>query len=194
MAAKIMIVDDEPSIRTSLEGVLEDEGYKVLCAGDGKEALKTMEEEMPDLILLDIWMPGIDGIETLKRMRSLHPGLQVIMISGHGSIETAVTATKLGAYDFIEKPLSLERTLVTIQNAINFRQLSDDNIILRQKARIPNKITGNTAIVRQLQETIERVAPTHATVLITGENGTDIWPLGCRSRVKIHTSLVEQFH
>jgi two-component system nitrogen regulation response regulator NtrX len=124
---------------------------------------------MPDLILLDIWMPGIDGIETLKRMRSTHPGLQVIMISGHGSIETAVTATKLGAYDFIEKPLSLERTLVTIQNAINFRQLSDDNIILRQKARIPNKITGNTAVIRQLQETIERVAPTHATVLITGE-------------------------
>jgi len=172
MTKTIMIVDDEPSIRTSLEGVLEDEGYKVLCASDGKEALKSMEEEMPDLILLDIWMPGIDGIETLKRMRSLHPGLQVIMISGHGSIETAVTATKLGAYDFIEKPLSLERTLVTIQNALNFRQLSDDNIILRQKARIPNKITGNTSIIRQLQETIERVAPTHATVLITGENGT----------------------
>ena len=172
MTKTIMIVDDEPSIRTSLEGVLEDEGYKVLCASDGKEALKSMEEEMPDLILLYIWMPGIDGIETLKRMRSLHPGLQVIMISGHGSIETAVTATKLGAYDFIEKPLSLERTLVTIQNALNFRQLSDDNIILRQKARIPNKITGNTSIIRQLQETIERVAPTHATVLITGENGT----------------------
>src|SRR5210317_697872 len=172
MTKTIMIVDDEPSIRTSLEGVLEDEGYKVICASDGNEALKTIEEEMPDLILLDIWMPGIDGIETLKRMRSLHPGLQVIMISGHGSIETAVTATKLGAYDFIEKPLSLERTLVTIQNALNFRQLSDDNIILRQKARIPNKITGNTAIILQLQETIERVAPTQATVLITGENGT----------------------
>jgi len=122
MTKTIMIVDDEPSIRTSLEGVLEDEGYKVICASDGNEALKSMEEERPDLILLDIWMPGIDGIETLKRVRSLHPGLQVIMISGHGSIETAVTATKLGAYDFIEKPLSLERTLVTIQNAINFRQ------------------------------------------------------------------------
>ena len=103
MTKTIMIVDDEPSIRTSLEGVLEDEGYKVICASDGNEALKTIEEEMPDLILLDIWMPGIDGIETLKRMRSLHPRLQVIMISGHGSIETAVTATKLGAYDFIEK-------------------------------------------------------------------------------------------
>ena len=117
MTRTIMIVDDEASIRTSLEGVLEDEGFKVVCAGDGHEALKTMEEEMPDLVLLDIWMPGIDGIETLKRMRELHPALQVIMISGHGTIETAVNATKLGAFDFIEKPLSLEKTLVTIQNA-----------------------------------------------------------------------------
>ena len=140
MTKTIMIVDDEPSIRTSLEGVLEDEGFKVICASDGQEALKTMEEEMPDLVLLDIWMPGIDGIETLERMRALHPGLQVIMISGHGTIETAVSATKLGAFDFIEKPLSLERTLVTIQNALNFRQLRDENLILRQKARGKNKI------------------------------------------------------
>lgn len=167
-----MIVDDEPSIRTSLEGVLEDEGYKVACAGDGHAALKTMEEEMPDLVLLDIWMPGIDGIETLKRMRELHPGLQVIMISGHGTIETAVSATKLGAFDFIEKPLSLEKTLVTIQNALNFRRLRDENIILRQKARWKHKITGESGVVHQLRETIERVAPTQATVLITGENGT----------------------
>ncbi len=167
-----MIVDDEPSIRTSLEGVLEDEGYKVACASDGHAALKTMEEEMPDLVLLDIWMPGIDGIETLKRMRELHPGLQVIMISGHGTIETAVSATKLGAFDFIEKPLSLEKTLVTIQNALNFRRLRDENIILRQKARWKHKITGESGVVHQLRETIERVAPTQATVLITGENGT----------------------
>ena len=167
-----MIVDDEPSIRTSLEGVLEDEGFKVVCASDGHEALKTMEEEMPDLVLLDIWMPGIDGIETLKRMRELHPALQVIMISGHGTIETAVNATKLGAFDFIEKPLSLEKTLVTIHNALNFHRLRDENIILRQKARGKHKITGESAAVRQLRETIERVAPTPATVLITGENGT----------------------
>jgi two-component system nitrogen regulation response regulator NtrX len=169
-----MIVDDEPSIRTSLEGVLEDEGYKVVCAGDGRAALKTMEEEMPDLVLLDIWMPGIDGIETLKRMRELNPALQVIMISGHGTIETAVSATKLGAFDFIEKPLSLEKTLVTIQNALNFRRLRDENIILRQKEkdRLKYKITGDSAVIRQLREIIERVAPTQATVLITGENGT----------------------
>jgi two-component system nitrogen regulation response regulator NtrX len=169
-----MIVDDEPSIRASLEGVLEDEGYTVVCAGDGHTALKTMEEEMPDLVLLDIWMPGIDGIETLKRMRELNPALQVIMISGHGTIETAVSATKLGAFDFIEKPLSLEKTLVTIQNALNFRRLRDENIILRQKEkdRWKYKITGDSAAVHQLRETIERVAPTQATVLITGENGT----------------------
>lgn len=172
MSKTIMIVDDEPSIRTSLEGVLGDEGFKVICASDGQEALKTMEEEMPDLVLLDIWMPGIDGIETLERMRALHPNLQVIMISGHGTIETAVTATKLGAFDFIEKPLSLERTLVTIQNALNFRRLRDENLILRQKARGKNKITGESTIIGQLRETIERVAPTQATVLITGENGT----------------------
>ena len=172
MTKTIMIVDDEPSIRTSLEGVLGDEGYKVLSASDGHEAFKIMEGEMPDLVLLDIWMPGIDGIETLERIRDLYPALQVIMISGHGTIETAVNATKLGAFDFIEKPLSLERTLVTIQNALNFRQLRDENIILRQKATGKHKITGKSTVIEQLRETIERVAPTQATVLITGENGT----------------------
>ena len=172
MNKTIMIVDDEPSIRTSLEGVLEDEGYEVIAAKDGHQALKIMEDALPDLVLLDIWMPGIDGIETLKRMRSLSPGLQVIMISGHGTIETAVTATKLGAFDFIEKPLSLDKTLLTVRNALNFRQLKDDNLILRQKARSTHKLSGESASIRQLQETIERVAPTQATVLIAGENGT----------------------
>ncbi len=167
-----MIVDDEPSIRNSLEGVLEDEGYKVISASDGYGALKLVEEEMPDLVILDIWMPGIDGIETLKRMRELHRSLQVIMISGHGTIETAVTATKLGAFDFIEKPLSLEKTLVTIQNAFNYRQLRDENLILRQKAKGKYNLTGESPAIHELRETIERVAPTQATVLIVGENGT----------------------
>ena len=172
MTKTIMIVDDEPSIRTSLEGVLEDEGYKVISASDGNGALKLVEEEMPDLVILDIWMPGIDGIETLKRMRELHRSLQVIMLSGHGTIETAVTATKLGAFDFIEKPLSLEKTLVTIQNAFNYRQLRDENLILRQKAKGKYNLTGESPAIRELRETIERVAPTQATVLIVGENGT----------------------
>jgi two-component system nitrogen regulation response regulator NtrX len=167
-----MIVDDEPSIRTSLGGVLEDEGYRVISAGDGYNALKLVEEEMPDLVILDIWMPGIDGIETLKRMRELNRSLEVIMISGHGTIETAVTATKLGAFDFIEKPLSLEKTLVTIQNAFNYRQLRDENLILRQKAKGKYNLTGESPAIRELRETIERVAPTQATVLIVGENGT----------------------
>ncbi|MBW1981005.1 MAG: sigma-54-dependent Fis family transcriptional regulator [Deltaproteobacteria bacterium] len=172
MRKTIMIVDDEPSIRSSLAGVLEDEGYRVVASSNGAEALKSIEEQMPDLVLLDIWMPGMDGIETLKKIRSYYPGLQVVMISGHGTIETAVTATKLGAFDFIEKPLSLEKTLLSIQNALNFRQLKDDNIILRQKAERDYKITGSSPAIRQLRETIERVAPTQATVLITGENGT----------------------
>ena len=167
-----MIVDDEPSIRNSLEGVLEDEGYKVISASDGYGALKLVEEEMPDLVILDIWMPGMDGIETLKRMRELHRSLEVIMISGHGTIETAVTATKLGAFDFIEKPLSLEKTLVTIENAFNYRQLRDENLILRQKAKGKYNLTGESPAIHELRETIERVAPTQATVLIVGENGT----------------------
>jgi two-component system nitrogen regulation response regulator NtrX len=172
MSKTIMIVDDEAGIRTSLGGALEDEGYKVITSNNGGEALKSIEVEVPDLVLLDIWMPGLDGIETLKRIRSQYPGLQVIMISGHGTIETAVTATKLGAFDFIEKPLSLEKTLLTIQNALNFRQLKDDNLILRQKAERHYQLTGASLAIQQLRENIERVAPTQATVLITGENGT----------------------
>jgi two-component system nitrogen regulation response regulator NtrX len=123
-------------------------------------------------VLLDIWMPGMDGIETLKRIRGQYPGVPVVMISGHGTIETAVTATKLGAFDFIEKPLSLEKTLVTIQNAITYRQLKDDNLILRQKAERHYRLAGTSPAIQKLRETIERVAPTHATVLVVGENGT----------------------
>jgi two-component system nitrogen regulation response regulator NtrX len=172
MSQTIMIVDDEASILKSLGGALEDEGYRIFTANDGLRALKKIEEEPPDVVLLDIWMPGMDGLETLKRLRAQYAGLPVIMISGHGSIETAVTATKLGAFDFIEKPLSLEKTLVTIQNALSFRQLNDDNLILRQKAERHYRLTGTSPAIERLRETIERVAPTQATVLIVGENGT----------------------
>ena len=172
MGRTIMIVDDEPSILRSLGGALEDEGFQIVAAGDGQRALKKIEEEVPDLVLLDIWMPGMDGIETLKRIRAQYPGVPVVMISGHGTIETAVTATKLGAFDFIEKPLSLDKTLVTIQNALSFRQLKDDNLILRQKAERHYRLEGTSSAIQKLRETIERVAPTQATVLIVGENGT----------------------
>jgi two-component system nitrogen regulation response regulator NtrX len=172
MGRTIMIVDDEPSILRSLSGALEDEGYRIIAVGDGQRAMKKIEEELPDLVLLDIWMPGMDGIETLKRIRGQYPGVPVVMISGHGTIETAVTATKLGAFDFIEKPLSLEKTLVTIQNAITYRQLKDDNLILRQKAERHYRLAGTSPAIQKLRETIERVAPTHATVLVVGENGT----------------------
>jgi two-component system nitrogen regulation response regulator NtrX len=172
MSKTILIVDDELSILTSLGGALEDEGYEVMTATHGREALQMIEEDVPDLVLLDIWLPEMDGIETLERIRAMHSGLQVIMITGHGTIETAVTSTKLGAFDFIEKPLSLEKTLLTIQNALNYRQLKDDNLILRQKAEKQYQLTGQTAAILQLRECIERVAPTQATVLITGENGT----------------------
>jgi two-component system nitrogen regulation response regulator NtrX len=121
MFPSILIVDDEPSILQSLSGLLSDEGFEVLTAANGYEALKIVDTEFPDLVLLDIWMPGIDGIETLKEIKKDNPYIQVIIISGHGTIETAVKATKLGAFDLIEKPLSIDKIIVAINNALNFR-------------------------------------------------------------------------
>ena len=122
MADTILIVYDEPGIIQSLHGILTDEGFEVIDADGGLKALDIIKETIPDIVLLDIWMPDIDGIETLKRIRELYPSVQVIMISGHGTIETAVRATKLGAYDFIEKPLSLEKVLLSINNALNYNR------------------------------------------------------------------------
>ena len=123
MFPTILIVDDEPSILKSLSGILMDEGFETITATNGYEALKQIEAESPDLVLLDIWMPGLDGIDTLKEIRQAHPHIQVVMITGHGTIETAVNATKIGAYDFIEKPLNIDRVIVAINNALNFRRL-----------------------------------------------------------------------
>jgi two-component system nitrogen regulation response regulator NtrX len=172
MDEKILVVDDEDNIRTALAGILEDEGFRTLFANDGITALEVVRKELPDLVLLDIWMPRLDGIETLQRLKELHPSLLVIMMSGHGTIETAVKSTKMGAYDFIEKPLSLEKLLVTIRNALGMLRLKDENETLREMAYRERGMTGSSPAMVKLQEQILLVAPTNASVLITGENGT----------------------
>jgi len=168
----ILIVDDEASIRESLKGILQDEGFRTLFAHNGEEGLRIVREESPDLVLLDIWMPGIDGLETLRRMRETHPDQMVVMMSGHGTIETAVKATKLGAYDFIEKPLSLEKVLLCIQNAVKVGDLVEENRTLKASLAREHNIIGDSAPVRRLKEQIAIAAPTSGWVLITGENGT----------------------
>ena len=172
MADTILIVDDEPSIIQSLHGILTDEGFEVITADGGLKALDIIKETIPDIILLDIWMPDIDGIETLKRIRELDPSAQVIMISGHGTIETAVRATKLGAYDFIEKPLSLEKVLLSINNALDYNRLEAELDLFRERDRQRYQITGHSKVITELKEQITIVAPTDAWVLIVGENGT----------------------
>ncbi len=172
MFPSILIVDDEPSILQSLGGLLSDEGFGVITAANGYEALKIVDTESPDLVLLDIWMPGIDGIETLKEIKKDNPHIQVIIISGHGNIETAVKAIKLGAFDLIEKPLSIDKVIVSINNALNFRRLEEENRYLRKKTLEKNSITGNSPPIAALKKQIAVSAPTEAWILITGENGT----------------------
>ena len=172
MARTILIVDDEESILRSLEGILSDEGFEVINAKSGAEAMEKIQEELPDLVLLDIWMPGKDGIETLADIKESYPSLQVVMMSGHGTIETAVKATKVGAYDFIEKPLSLEKLLLSVNNALEYYRLEQEINLLKEKEKRKYSITGNSEAVTKLKEQIRIVAPTNAWVLISGENGT----------------------
>lgn len=172
MKKGILVVDDEESIRNSLSGILRDEGFNVSLASNGREAIEKAEKEMLDLVLLDIWMPGLDGIEVLKRLKATVPGLAVIMISGHGTVETAVQATKLGAYDFIEKPLSLDKVVLTVNHALNFRRLENENDILRQKIHKKYEIIGNSEAITTLKKQIAIAAPTNGWILIGGENGT----------------------
>ena len=172
MSKTILVVDDEKDIRISLTGILEDEGYQVVTAASGVEALEALREDLPDLVLLDIWMPGMDGLETLEKIKSLLPHITVIMISGHGTIETAVRATKLGAFDFIEKPLSLDKVLIAVANALRMKDLYSENQELKRVAGNEHELIGNTALIAALREQIMRVAPTSASVLINGANGT----------------------
>ena len=168
----ILIVDDEDSIRLSLEGILEDEGFRTSFAATGEECLSIIQAEDPDLVLLDIWMPGIDGLETLKKIKQMRPQQLVVMMSGHGSIETAVKATRLGAFDFIEKPLSLEKVLLSIQNAMKIGQLVAENKALKEKIGHDYQMIGNSAAIDQLKQQIKMAAPSSGWVLINGENGT----------------------
>jgi two-component system nitrogen regulation response regulator NtrX len=172
MKHKILVVDDEASIRQSLKGVLQDEGYKVVLAPSGEEALVELHRDLPDLMLLDIWMPGMDGLSVLGEVKRTYPMLPVIIISGHGNIETAVKATRMGAFDYVEKPISLDRILVSVQNALELLRLEEENRLWRQKANRRHEITGKSPVMEALRVQIERAAPTNATVLITGENGT----------------------
>jgi two-component system nitrogen regulation response regulator NtrX len=168
----ILIVDDEKAIQTSLQGVLEDEGYRVATVGSGPQALSRLVEEAPDLVLLDIWMPGMDGLEVLSEIMRLRPDQTVVMISGHGTIETAVKATKLGAYDFIEKPLSLEKTLLAVARAIEHSRLEGENQALRERLERGQEIVGQSPPIQELRRQIAIAAPTNGRVLIHGENGS----------------------
>jgi len=172
MNETILVVDDEVTICQSLKAILEDEGYQVLVAGSGEEAIKVVDEEMPQLVLLDIWLPGIDGLEALKAIHTAHPNVLIIMMSGHGTIETAVKATKLGAFDFIEKPLSLDKVIILVSNALNIVRLEEENILLKQKVSHQYELTGSSPVITELKEMIGIVAPTNAWILIMGENGT----------------------
>jgi len=172
--AQIVIIDDEEDIRATLRGILEDEGHQILDADSGEAGLELLERNDPDLCFLDIWLPGMDGLQVLDRVLERYPHLPMVMISGHGNIETAVTAIKKGAFDFIEKPLSLEKVLVTTAKAVEFKELRRENIVLRSQIREERvqELTGRSPLIQELQAQIRQVAPTEAWVLITGENGT----------------------
>lgn len=168
----ILIVDDESSIRRSLKGVLEDEGYTTSQAESGEACLDTLRKYGFDVVLLDIWLPGMDGLETLEKIRELENAPEVIMISGHGTIETAVRATKLGAYDFLEKPLSIDKTLILIKNAIDAKRLREENRDLKKQLIPKSVIVGESVPMKALRQQIQVMAPSNGRVLVYGESGT----------------------
>ena len=172
MSRRILVVDDEQGIRAALTQLLEYEGYETRSASGGTEAIELAAEWHPHLVFLDVKMAGIDGIETLKRLRERVPGAVVVMISGHATIQNAVEATQLGAYDILEKPLDTDRILVTLRNALGRIALTEENAALRETIESRFEIVGKSPVIHELIAQIERVAATPARVLITGENGT----------------------
>lgn len=172
MANKILIIDDEETIRESVAGILSDEGFEPLTAASAQEGFALLETEAVRVVLLDIWMPDMDGMTALPKIKELYPDLPVIMISGHGNIETAVQATKMGAFDFIEKPPSYDKIILAISNALQFSRLARENEILRGQRGKRSELTGTSPAINAVREQILRVAPTSAWVLIRGEHGT----------------------
>lgn len=168
----ILIVDDEEGILRTLSGILTDEGYSVATRSNGREAIEVILDNPPQLVLLDIWMPDIDGIETLQKIRDFSSSLTVVMMSGHGSIESAVKAIKLGAYDYIEKPLSLEKVTLVIKHALHEQRLEKENSRLRNEMKKKWRMVGSSVPMKRLREQILKAAPSQSRVLISGENGT----------------------
>ncbi len=169
--ANILIIDDEKSIRKTLSEILSYEGYKIDEAGDGEEGLKKFSDKPYDVVLCDIKMPKLDGIEFLDRSKEINPDVPVIMISGHGNVDTAVEAVKKGAFDYISKPPDLNRLLITLRNALDKQSLVTETKVLKRKVGKSLEMVGDSAPINKIKDTIEKVAPTDARVLITGENG-----------------------
>lgn len=169
----ILIVDDEADIRELVSGILEDEGYETRVAGNSDDALLAIEDRRPSLVILDIWLQGsrMDGLEVLDRIQKMHPDIPVVIISGHGNIETAVTAIKRGAYEFIEKPFNTDKLINIAQRAIESYRLRKEVEQLREQSAISQEMIGNSAVINQLRHSIEKVAPTNSRVLITGPSG-----------------------
>jgi two-component system nitrogen regulation response regulator NtrX len=172
MKPSILVVDDEPGVRAALTGVLRDEGYAVDAVPSGEDCLDRVTREAVDLIVLDVWLPGMDGLATLARLRERQVDAQVVLISGHGNIESAVRAIKMGAFDFVEKPLSLDKTVLVVRNALRQRRLEAENQALRARVDRTQLMVGESATMRQLRDQIAIAAPTNGRVLIYGENGT----------------------
>jgi two-component system nitrogen regulation response regulator NtrX len=168
----ILIVDDEPGVRSALGGVLRDEGYDVDAVDSGEACLERLGRQTYDVVVLDIWLPGMDGLATLARMRERQIDVQVVIISGHGNIESAVRAIKMGAFDFVEKPLSLEKTVLVVRNALRQRTLEVENRALRAKVDAQHTMVGESYAMVKLREQVAMAAPTNGRVLIFGENGT----------------------
>ncbi len=170
--ARILIIDDEPNIIKTLTAILQDEGHEVSSAKAGQEGLGFIKRSDVDVVLLDVWLPDIDGIEVLQRVKESRPDIAVIMISGHGSIDIAVKSTKMGAFDFLEKPPSMERVLTSVNNALEQLRLRRENLQLRREAGMEDEMIGGSAAMGEIRQTIETAAATNARVFITGGNGT----------------------